>query len=130
MDVSVLNALDFGMCEGHGKGKENIAALKRAVDQAKKNGSASIVIPAGMYEIDGTLKVAVRAISQEAPTLRISGSGRARLFQSGDCAGPVVIVDTAEAGCFHNIVLDGLCFEGNHGAAELDGVRLDGGACP
>lgn len=132
MDTSVVNALDFGIREGQGKGKENIAALSRAIDEAETSGALSIVIPEGTYEIDGTLKVAVSAISQQTPTLRVSGLGRATLVQSGDCAAPAIVVDTAGAGRFQNVVLDGLCFEGNLGAPNLDGVTLDGGcaSCP
>ena len=36
MDTSVVNALDFGIREGQGKGKENIAALSRAIDRRRR----------------------------------------------------------------------------------------------
>jgi hypothetical protein len=65
-DNAVYNAVDYGLVEGAGKSPTvraaNVAAIQSAVNAAiakvvpgKSNGGGTVVIPAGVYELGGTI---------------------------------------------------------------------------
>ena len=92
---AVFNALDFGLVEGVGKSASiragNVAAIQSAVNAAiaivvpgKSNGGGTVVIPAGVYELGGTISPAAAA------TITITGV-TGGLTIRGESAGTTLI---------------------------------------
>jgi hypothetical protein len=111
MDTDLRNAADYGVLPGNGLGKDNAAALQRALDELGAAGGGTLFIPEGVYEFAERINIAVSTDANCSGTLRVTGDRMPTLVATDDNT-VFVVTDGANVRVGH-VVLEGLQFQGN-----------------
>lgn len=110
-----FNASDYGFSRT-GNGKENTAALQRAIDGALASGSGTVVLLAGDFQVEGSIAISGSALPDPPGSVRIVGSDGTKLLQATD--EPVFVIGSEDTVDAATVTIENLHIEGKFQVSE------------